>query len=457
MYRITKILWEPLKTCCFFRFPCSFSPFWLRNMHSLADHLQKLKFLKMPLFFFYFIFLLQAEPLHAQSLTFNLKSAPADLTVSLNGEVLKPLSSAEGIRRYRINSSGILHFCADGYYGQAFSSEELPLVNGLLEVKLEKLNGFLKLRNEYPTGKQPKSAYFTPDGRRLFVPLLGEHGVDVFRYDQAAGLTYEKRLAVPGSNAAGFVEALIDERRRELWVSNMEEGKVHIFNLDTLAYKMSLSTGGIYPKVIVQNPAGNLTLVSNWASWDISVFNSNTKELLRRIPVGGTPRGMAYSPDGRFCYVAIYDEPLIAVVDMEQNKVSKRYRISGGVGAARHVIYRDGKLYVSDMYRGTVNILDAADGTVLASRRVGYNINTIVLSPDGKWVFASSRGMNHHEDYTKPGPDFGAVYMLSAGDLTLAESVWGRNQPTGLAVSPDGKYLVFTDFLDANLELYRIN
>jgi sugar lactone lactonase YvrE len=47
--------------------------------------------------------------------------------------------------------------------------------------------------------------------------------------------------------------------------------------------------------------------------------------------------------------------------------------------------------------------------------------------------------------------------MLKADDLSLIERVWGRNQPTGLAVSPDGKYLVFTDFLDANLELYSIN
>jgi DNA-binding beta-propeller fold protein YncE len=166
---------------------------------------------------------------------------------------------------------------------------------------------------------------------------------------------------------------------------------------------------------------------------------------------------MAFSPDGRYCYVAIYDAGVIAVIDMEQNKVSTRYRFHNRTGAARHVIYRDGKLYVSDMYQGTVNILDAATGKLLASRFVGFNINTIVLTPDGKFVFASSRGTNNREDYTRPGPDFGAVYMLKADDLTLVERVWGRNQPTGLAVSPDGKYLVFTDFLDANLELYSIN
>jgi len=165
---------------------------------------------------------------------------------------------------------------------------------------------------------------------------------------------------------------------------------------------------------------------------------------------------MAFSPDGSLLYTAIYDASLVVVVNMTTNRIEKRYRLSDGAGAARHIIYHNDKLYVSDMLRGTVNILNASTGAVLHSRRVGLNINTIVLSPDGRYVFASSRGRNHPDDYTRPGPDFGAVYMLSADDLTLQERIWGRNQPTGLAVSPDGKLLVFTDFLDANLELYHL-
>jgi sugar lactone lactonase YvrE len=108
------------------------------------------------------------------------------------------------------------------------------------------------------------------------------------------------------------------------------------------------------------------------------------------------------------------------------------------------------------MFRGTVNILNAATGALIKSARIGPNINTIIMSADGRYILASSRGRNNPVDYTIPGPDFGAVYMLNPRDLTVIEKVWGRNQPTGLAVSPDGKLLAFTDFLDMNLELYRI-
>ena len=390
--------------------------------------------------------------------TFTLKSAPADLHVFLDGERINPVSAdpAAGLRDFEIDRAGILSFRAAGYRTIEHRSNALPVRNGIVGIKLELEQGFLRLRGEYATGQQPKSAFFSPDGQRVFLPLLGQHGIDVFR---RAGdtLEFERRLRVPGSRASGFVEALCDARRRELWVSNMEKNTVHIFDLDTLDYKTSLSTGGVFPKVIAQSPDGTITVVSNWVSRDVSVFDSEERELLHRIPVGGIPRGMAFSSDGALLYTAIFDEPLIAVVDMAQNKVIRRFRLYEGAGAARHIIYRNGRLYVSDMLRGTVNILNASTGALLRSRRIGPNINTIVLSPDGRYVFASSRGRNNPAAYTLPGPDFGAVFMLRAYDLSLVERVWGRNQPTGLDISPDGRLLVFTDFLDANLQLYYIS
>jgi YVTN family beta-propeller protein len=386
-------------------------------------------------------------------MSFRLKSAPADLNVYFNDVLIKPVSSSGAIREYRIPAAGTLRFSASGYRSIEWDSARLPVTKGQADIKLENEKGVLTYIGEYKTGSQPKSAYFSPDGQRLFIPLLDDKGIEVFRV-AGQSLQYEKRLEA--GNKPGFVEALCDGRRRELWITNMYENKVYIFNLDTLELLSSYSTGGTFPKVIVQSPDGSLTLVSNWVSQDISVFDSDSKKLLRRIPVGGTPRGMAFSPDGSLVYTAVYDTATVAVVDMTANKVVKRWRFTEGEGAARHIIYRDDKLYVSDMFRGTVNILNAATGALIKSARIGPNINTIIMSADGRYILASSRGRNNPVDYTIPGPDFGAVFMLNPQDLTVIEKVWGRNQPTGLAVSPDGKLLAFTDFLDMNLELYRI-
>ncbi|MDR1617499.1 MAG: YncE family protein [Treponema sp.] len=401
--------------------------------------------------------------------TLLLKSGPPDLRVFHNGGELRPLGAEAGIRRFMLEAPGLVRLEAAGYTGKSLHTREIPglLRDGQFQVKLENEGGMSERLQELSTGRQPKSAYFSPGGDRLFVPLLGQRGVDVFRFTGNAAsaaapkpgpkLVFEKRLAVPGSNAGGFVEAFCDGKRRELWVSNMEENRVHIFDLDSLEYKCSAGTGGIMPKAITQSPAGDLTVVSNWLSRNISVFDSATKERLALIPVDGTPRGMAFSPDGKTLYAAVFDGPLIAVIDMAAKKTAATYRLYEGAGAARHVICSEGKLFVSDMYRGNVCILDAASGKLLAAVRAGPNINTIVLSPDGKRIYASSRGRNNPEDYTRPGPEFGAVYILRSADLSLEEKIWGRNQPTGLALSPDGRYMAFTDFLDDNLELYRID
>jgi DNA-binding beta-propeller fold protein YncE len=411
--------------------------------------------------------------------TFLLKSGPPDLKVLHNGGELR-VAGETGVRRFVLEGPGTIRLEAAGYTGKNLHTGEIPglLRDGQLQIKLEREGGTAEYLREIPTGRQPKSAYFSPEGDRLFVPLLGQRGVDVFRFaggavsdpasaasapgvpggapDPGPTLRFEKQLTVPGSGASGFVEALCDGKRRELWVSNMEENRVHLFDLDTLEYKRSLDTGGLMPKVIAQSPSGDITVVSNWLSRNISVFDSATKERLALIPAGGTPRGMAFSPDGGTLYAAIFDEPLIAVIDMAAKKTTAAWRLYEGAGAARHVLYSEGKLFVSDMYRGNVCVLDAATGKLVRAVRVGSNINTIVLAPGGKRLYASSRGRNNPEDYTKPGPEFGALYILRPADLSLEEKVWGRNQPTGLAVSPGGRYLVFTDFLDDNLELYRI-
>ncbi|MDL2228824.1 hypothetical protein LJC14_01080 [Treponema sp. OttesenSCG-928-L16] len=389
-----------------------------------------------------------------------LKSGPEDILVSRNGTELIPAAEDRGLRQFTLSDDGAaLTFSRKGFITKEIRDEEIPglLRNGILQVKLEPENGFLKAAGETASGIQPKSAFFSPDGKRVFVPLLGDAGIDVFAFSAETGNTeFEKRLTVPGSSAKGFVEALADEKRRELWVSNMEEHRVHIFDLDSLEYKSSVPTGGIMPKVIAQNPAGTLIAVSNWQSRNISIIDPDTKKLRFLIPLGGTPRGMAFSSDGSLLYAAIFDEAVVEEVDMAKRKVSRRFRFHEGSGAARHIIYKAGRLYVSDMARGTVNILNAADGAVLRSLRTGPNINTIALSPDGTLLFASSRGRNNPEDYTIPGPDLGTVTVLDAGNLSILDRVWGGNQPTGLALSPDGGYMVFTNFLDANMEIYRI-
>jgi hypothetical protein len=45
--------------------------------------------------------------------------------------------------------------------------------------------------------------------------------------------------------------------------------------------------------------------------------------------------------------------------------------------------------------------------------------------------------------------------VIDTTTFDIVDWVWGRNQPTGLGISMDGEIVAFSDFKDANIEVYR--
>ena len=98
-----------------------------------------------------------------------------------------------------------------------------------------------------------------------------------------------------------------------------------------------------------------------------------------------------------------------------------------------------------------------ANDSIVNFVKTDENPNTIALSLDGNLLFVSCRGQNYSEDnYSIPGPEWGTVLIFDTNSGKLVDAIIGGNQPTALGVSPDGKVLVFSDFLDGILEFYQI-
>ena len=79
--------------------------------------------------------------------------------------------------------------------------------------------------------------------------------------------------------------------------------------------------------------------------------------------------------------------------------------------------------------------------------------NTIDLSDDREVVFASCRGRSGAGGYLTVG-DRGAVFAVDAHSGVILDAIAAGRQPTALDV--DGPWLVFSDFRDDRLQLYRI-
>jgi YVTN family beta-propeller protein len=322
----------------------------------------------------------------------------------------------------------------------------------VLEAKLEREDTGLHFVDFVATGSQPKSVAYTPDGRFIVSALLDGPGVEVVPRGGADRFTACPPM--PWAAQRGFVEVAFFPSRGEMWVSQMSTGMIHVFRLTDFSWLDCFSTRGAYPKIIARTADEATAFVSNWESHDISVIDAAARTVVARIRVGGVPRGMALSRDELFLYACLFDSGSIAKIDLKKRGVVKT--LDFGSAAMRHIVLHPLRdiFYVSDMLNGRVLAIDAATDRLAAQIRVDRTLNTIALSPDGTRLFVSSRGPNNMQDYTRKGPEFGKVYCIDTGTMTITDWAWGGNQPTGLAVAPDGKSFAFSDFLDDRLELY---
>lgn len=409
---------------------------------------------------FLLIFLLCSPAVSADpEITLRVRLFPPEAEVLFHGQVLRPHLREDSWREYRVRAESTpIVLSAPGYEDRPVHLLGAP-ERVILEERLLPRGGILRLAGEFPTGGAPKSVSFLPENR-ILVPLLRDRGADLFSWSRREGALVLDHLGPVriGNNPgeAALVESLVLPRRREVWISRMDPDELHRFDLSSLEWLGSLSSGGNWPKVMVTDRGEGRVYVANWLSETVGIIDPVSGTVTATIPVGGQPRGLWLSPEGRFLWVCLFSTGEIEVIDLERGVVA--HRLGLPPGAARHIVASpEGRvLYYSDMYHGTVGAIDRERRVVTHTRRVGPNVNTIAADPRGEFLFVSVRGRNNAEDYLLPGPEHGRIVVLDARTLDEKQSIWARRQPTGLAVSPDGTLLAATDFLDDNLAIYEI-
>lgn len=308
-----------------------------------------------------------------------------------------------------------------------------------------------------PCGPAPKQVTFSPEGDRLFIPLLSGKGFDII--DLAT--RQRTKVEVPDyGKATGFVEGLFIEAKSRFLVSQMTRDALHEYRLSPgggLELLRSFPTFGTWSKVIAYEPLADILAVSNWVSGDVTILDYASGVLEKRLSALGTPRGLLFSPDGSSLTVADYDQGRLFRFDTATWK--KMALIERRGGALRHIVGTKAgdRLYVSDMGRDEVLKVSAADFKVERVFKTESNPNTIDLDVGEKLLAVSCRGPNNPESYLLRSLVPGAVLIFDTEKGTLLARIEGGAQPTGLDISPDGRLLAFTDFQDAAVELYDIS
>jgi YVTN family beta-propeller protein len=229
-----------------------------------------------------------------------------------------------------------------------------------------------------------------------------------------------------------------------------------VFEIDRRSHKVrrQLRTKGNWSKVMALSPDERTLYVANWVSNDVSEIDLASGKVRRLLPTVRTPRGLYPTPDGRRLFVAGFDGGELQRIDLRTG-ASKVLLRTGG--AMRHLVGdpRGGRLYADDMALGRAFVVDLARERVRRLATTDKMPNTIDLTPDGKVLYVSNRGRNG-PCFCAPGPEWGSVLAIDAASGRILDAMVGGNQTTGLDVSPDGRTLAFSDFLDNHVHLYTI-
>jgi len=197
----------------------------------------------------------------------------------------------------------------------------------------------------------------------------------------------------------------------------------------------------------------------------ISVIDTRNAKLLRTLPAGHSPIAPVLSPDGSFLYVCNRFDNNISVISTEEGRQIKKIPALREPVAAG--ITPDGNwLYVGNMlpYGSAGADSIACNISVINAKTMAFEIDIvlpngstglhgIVVSPDGRFVFAS----HILARYTVPTTQLergwintNAVSIIDARRKRLIETVllddvdYGAANPWGLACTSDTKYLCVT-------------
>jgi YVTN family beta-propeller protein len=320
--------------------------------------------------------------------------------------------------------------------------------NRSLDLWLDPKDQILHELGQFDTGPAPKQVAFTPDGSEMWISDLGG-GVDVF--DPSTG----KQRAHIDLNGKSGVEVIFTRDGSIAYVSQMESASVYEIDVATRKILRHLFTTGSWSKVMALSPDEKKLYVSNWVSDDVSEIDLARGKEVRRFHTVDTPRGLYVTPNGKRLYVAGFGDGKLERVSL---RTLRSTIVLDTGGALRHLAGDParGLLYVDDMAKDEVFVVDLSTDIAKNLADTDHTPNTIDLSPDGRVLYVSNRGQNNPISYYRPGPEWGSVLAIDTSTGKILDAIVGGNQTTGLDVSPDGTLLAFSDFLDNRVTLYAI-
>lgn len=295
----------------------------------------------------------------------------------------------------------------------------------------------LEVQEVEATGRQPKGAFLSHDGKRLYVTNFGEllKKKCVSVYD-AETLALREEIDLPGE----AVEAALSPDDRTLYVSSFWTHSVMFVDLATKTVTHDVKTGA-HPKVVAVSPDGARVYVANWSGDSVTEIDAVTAQVVKTHPTGKSPRGLAVAKNGTLYTASFYAD----AIEVYEGEGRATHRSIPVCKCPRHLALSpdDETLFISCLYASQIHALDLASGKVTHKVQVGSSPKSIAVSRDGRYVWSAEYGGTR------------SVSVVDTADWTARTfTVPGMDRGSGIAVGEGGEHAFVTGWYDAHV--YRV-
>lgn len=309
-------------------------------------------------------------------------------------------------------------------------------------------------------GAQPGEVAFSPDGRHAYVTgstdtWTGQGTVSVIDTATRAVIAtignggIPTGLAVSPDGGAVYLSA----------TARYDITPAALLMINTSTNVATTIAVGKYPAGVALSPDGSIAYVADWAHYGESskgadtvwVFDTATKTVVGQIGVGNEPHAVVASPDGRRAYVinngnGVPGSSTMSVIDTAADSASVSTVIATikvGNEPIDVAVSPDGRhAYVTDLYDGSVQVIDTATNSLTTKILLGGPLGGIAVSPDGKHVYVADAQ--------------GAVAVIDAATNTLAGAIRVDGVPQSVTVSPDSSEIYVVKMYDQSVSVIAV-
>ena len=250
------------------------------------------------------------------------------------------------------------------------------------------------------------------------------------------------------------------------------DDKLYVIDLNATPPKLIDTVSvGKQPSGLAISRTGDLALIANRAGKSVSVLSidGTTVKAVAEMPMGNEVAAVAIAPDGKraFAVMNMVNKVAVLAIDGVNVTYDKTFDIPAAFNPYNVDITPNGKYAVASSTGAggknadALTVIDAmaARPQVVALSTAGAGAEGFAFSPNGKWaVIPLLLGSgNKHDDWAYARNGEAVLLSVGAqGELRVVNRLPAGGLPEGVAFSPNSEYVYIGNYIDQNLQVFRI-